>query len=87
MKIKVKTRVSTFNHAFVMNHQKKKNSYRRFHSSVRTHHLQDFDLKTVGRNMHLVIHWNNNEKGSVMLIFNQSTKVLNGDHFIDYYLL
>lgn len=79
MKIKVKTRVSTFNHAFVMNHQKKK--------SVRTHHLQDFDLKTVGRNMHLVIHWNNNEKGSVMLIFNQSTKVLNGDHFIDYYLL
>lgn len=80
MKIKVKTRVSTFNHAFVMNHQKKK-------KSVRTHHLQDFDLKTVGRNMHLVIHWNNNEKGSVMLIFNQSTKVLNGDHFIDYYLL
>lgn len=49
MKIKVKTRVSTFNHAFVMNHQKKK-------KSVRTHHLQDFDLKTVGRNMHLVIH-------------------------------
>lgn len=85
MKIKVKTRVSTFNHAFVMNHKKK--SYRRFYSSVRTHHLQDFDLKTVGRNMHLVIHWNNNEKGSVMLIFNQSTKVLNRDHFIDYYLL
>lgn len=54
MKIKVKTRVSTFNHAFVMNHQKK-NSYRSFHSSVRTHHLQDLDLKTVGRNMHLVI--------------------------------
>lgn len=53
MKIKVKTRVSTFNHAFVMNHKKK--SYRRFHSSVRTHHLQDLDLKTVGRTIHLVI--------------------------------